>query len=147
MDTNHPMGPYQVRPVGIIRQEVARTTIEVFDAYADALMGLEDFSHLVLLAWFHGTDTRSRRKILQVHPRGDPRNPLRGVFATRSPARPNPIGMWICRLLKMDGNRLLVEKLDAFDGTPVLDIKPCTEILDPAADVRIPEWAKKGRRT
>jgi tRNA-Thr(GGU) m(6)t(6)A37 methyltransferase TsaA len=76
---------------------------------------------VILVAWLH----QGRRDVLQVHPRDDPRSPLKGVFATRSPDRPNPIGLHIVRVLEIaECVRLRVEPLEALDGTPVVDIKP-----------------------
>ena len=75
---------------------------------------------LLILTWLH----RRRREVLRVHPRGDPRHPLAGVFATRSPDRPNPIGLHPVEVRRRVGNRLRIGPIEAVDGTPVLDIKP-----------------------
>jgi tRNA-Thr(GGU) m(6)t(6)A37 methyltransferase TsaA len=89
-------------------------------AYIDAIGGLGPGDEMVLLTWLD----RGDRAVLRTHPRGDlDREPL-GVFATRSPDRPNPIGLHTVRLVSVDGARLRVEHLEALDGTPVLDIKP-----------------------
>jgi tRNA-Thr(GGU) m(6)t(6)A37 methyltransferase TsaA len=85
-----------------------------------ALDGLRAGDRVVVLCWLD----RARRDVLRVHPRGDPRNPESGVFATRSPDRPNPIGLHEVRVLAVEGNRLHVEPLEAVDGTPVVDVKP-----------------------
>lgn len=96
--------------------------------YVDALLGVIQGEEVLLLTWLH----KGRRDVLQVHPRGDPSNPLAGVFATRSPWRPNPIGLHRVRVLEIaDRTRLRVAPLDAIDGTPVIDIKP---ILQSSAD-------------
>jgi L-fuculose-phosphate aldolase len=92
----------------------------------DGLLGLEPGSDILVLAYFHRAD----RDVLQVHPRGNLDNPLRGVFATRSPARPNPIAVTSARIEHIDGNVLHVVGLDALDGTPVLDIKSYAEAFD-----------------
>lgn len=94
--------------------------IEVDSAYTDALQGLAVGQELLLLTWFH----LAERDCLQVHPRGDKANPKRGVFSTRSPDRPNPIGMHKVTLKALDGLRLTVFPLEAIDGTPIVDIKP-----------------------
>lgn len=86
----------------------------------DALDGIEPGDRVIVLTWLH----RARRDVLQVHPRDDARNPLRGVFSTRSADRPNPIGLHRVRILAVDGVRLRVAGLEAIDGTPVLDVKP-----------------------
>lgn len=87
---------------------------------ADALDGLAVGGEIFVLTWLH----QSRRDVLQVHPRDDPRNPVRGVFSTRSADRPNPIGLHRVEILAIDGLRLQVRGLEAVDGTPVVDIKP-----------------------
>jgi hypothetical protein len=76
--------------------------------------------HIIVLTWFH----RARRDVLKVHPRSDPRRQLTGVFATRSPDRPNPVGLHHVTVRKFDKNRLLIGPIEAIDGTPVIDIKP-----------------------
>ena len=73
-----------------------------------------------MLTWLH----RAERDVLLVHPRGDPTNPLQGVFNTRSPDRPNPIGLHRVRILAIQGNRIHVSNLEALDQTPIVDLKP-----------------------
>jgi tRNA-Thr(GGU) m(6)t(6)A37 methyltransferase TsaA len=92
----------------------------VEDRYAAALDGLSPGSDVVLLTWLDRAD----RDVLAVHPRGDTERPLAGVFATRSPDRPNPIGLHDVHVLDVVGTRVHVRNLEALDGTPVLDIKP-----------------------
>jgi tRNA-Thr(GGU) m(6)t(6)A37 methyltransferase TsaA len=115
---------YEVRPVGWVRKAEGRTTIEVDERYRPALLGVEDLDAVWVLYWFDRNDTPEGRSILRVHPRGDPENPLRGVFATRSPFRPNLIALSRCRVLGVDGNVIRIDDIDAFADTPVLDIKP-----------------------
>ena len=86
----------------------------------DALDGVEPGARVIVLTWLDRAD----RDTLTVHPRDDPRNPLRGVFATRSADRPNPIGLHEVTVLAVEGNRIRVSDLEALDGTPVLDLKP-----------------------
>ncbi len=100
--------------------------IVVDPRYVDALLGVEAGSDLVILSFFH----RASRDVLQVHPRGNLERPLRGVFATRSPARPNPIGLTTVRVEAIEDNVLTVLGLDALDGSPVLDIKSYSEGFD-----------------
>jgi L-fuculose-phosphate aldolase len=98
-----------------------RARIVMDPAYAEALDGLEPGAKLELFTWFHKSD----RTVLKVHPRGNKSNPVRGVFSTRSPARPNPIGLHRVTLVAMEEPlTLVVEPLEAIDGTPVIDIKP-----------------------
>ena len=92
--------------------------------YSPALLGVDELDTIWVLYWFDRNDTPAQRAILQVHPRGDPRNPLRGVFATRAPVRPNLIALSRCRVLSVQGNVIEVEHIDALTDTPVLDIKP-----------------------
>jgi tRNA-Thr(GGU) m(6)t(6)A37 methyltransferase TsaA len=93
--------------------------IEIHEAYEDALLRVEAGMELVLLTWLH----LSERDVLQVHPGSDHDHPLTGVFATRSPVRPNPIGLHPVTVLEVDGRRLRVAPLEAIDGTPVVDVK------------------------
>jgi tRNA-Thr(GGU) m(6)t(6)A37 methyltransferase TsaA len=136
---------FSVFPIGLVKRSSEEIFIDVMDSYGKALMGLEGFSHIVVLCWFHQNDTPDRRETLKVHPRNNPKNPLTGVFATRSPLRPNPIALYTCKILRIEGRRIFIDKIDAFDGTPVLDIKPCITDLDFAADIKIPDWARRQR--
>ncbi len=96
------------------------TTIEIAAEYESALGGIEADDELLVLTWLDRAD----RDVLTVHPRGDASRPEAGVFATRSPHRPNPIGLHRVRVVAIDRPRLRVADLEALDGTPVLDIKP-----------------------
>lgn len=93
---------------------------EVDEAVSLGLEGLAVGNEIFLLTWLHQAD----RSVLKVHPQSDEHNPLTGVFATRSPDRPNPIGLHRVTILAIDGRRLQVGPLEAIDGTPVVDIKP-----------------------
>lgn len=137
---------FKLFPVGRVEIKGESCCIRIFDRYSDALLGLEEWSHVVVLYWFHKNDVVEKRRILRVHPKGDEKNPLTGVFACRAPVRPNLIALSVCRILSIDGNRVHVEKIDAFDGTPVLDLKPYIPPDMPAKDVRVPEWLKKGKK-
>jgi tRNA-Thr(GGU) m(6)t(6)A37 methyltransferase TsaA len=87
---------------------------------APGLEGLVVGDELLVLTWFH----RARRDVLKVHPRGDPARPMTGVFATRSPHRPNPLGLHRVRVVEVGQQWLKVAELEAIDGTPIIDIKP-----------------------
>lgn len=115
---------YELRPIGWVRKADGRTTIELYDEYRPALLGVDALERIWVLYWFDRNDTPARRSVLQVHPRGDPSNPLRGVFATRAPLRPNLIALSRCRVLGVAGNVIEIDGIDAFADTPVLDIKP-----------------------
>src|SRR5262249_982074 len=95
--------------------------IEIHGEFIDALDGISAGQEIWVLTWLH----ESKRSVLKVRPRGDPQNPITGVFATRSPDRPNPIGLHRTTVLSLHGSRFLqVRTLEAIDGTPVIDIKP-----------------------
>jgi tRNA-Thr(GGU) m(6)t(6)A37 methyltransferase TsaA len=87
---------------------------------AEGIRDLRVGDDIFVFTWLH----RANRDVLVVHPRDDPRNPLTGVFSTRSEDRPNPIGLHPVRILRVDGARLLVRDLEAIDGTPIVDVKP-----------------------
>ncbi len=123
----------QLEPVGVVRNGLrdrksmpalgAPASVEIFEPYRDALLRFEKHSHVWVLAWLD----RGERNVLQVTPRGvDDRGPdgLHGVFAVRSPARPNPIGLTLARVLGRDGLHIALDRLDFLDGTPVIDLKP-----------------------
>jgi formylmethanofuran dehydrogenase subunit E len=137
----------QLKPIGAIhspykdrrgcppqgREEIG--WIEVFEEYAQGLKDIGGFSHLILLYWLHSAKDYS----LLVK---TPWNPERhGVFATRSPNRPNPIGFSVVELMEIIGNRLKVKGLDALEGTPLLDIKPYLPEIDAKSKIRI-GWVK-----
>ncbi len=131
---------FQIFPVGVVNKNNESTWIEIFEPYADALLGVDGFSHIQVLFWFHENDTADRRKTLRVHPRGDEKNPLTGVFGTHSPLRPNLIGLTRCQIKSIQGRKIQIEDIDAHDGTPVIDIK--CYIPDPLAEseIRLPSW-------
>jgi tRNA-Thr(GGU) m(6)t(6)A37 methyltransferase TsaA len=98
--------------------------LEIYSPFIEGLDGIEPGQDIWIFTWLH----ESERSVLKVHPRGDLRNPLTGVFATRSPDRPNPIGLHRAKVLSVDGDRWLqVQGLEAIDDTPIIDIKPVLE--------------------
>jgi tRNA-Thr(GGU) m(6)t(6)A37 methyltransferase TsaA len=101
--------------------------LELDPAVADGLEGIEVGGELIVITWLH----QARRDILKTHPRNDQTRPLTGVFATRSPDRPNPLGLHRVTVLSIEGNRLHVGPIEAIDGTPAVDLKP---VLLPSAD-------------
>jgi tRNA-Thr(GGU) m(6)t(6)A37 methyltransferase TsaA len=137
------INPLRLNPVGMVKHQGKRIFLDLQPEYAPALDGLSGFTHVWVLYWFHGCDTPEERATLKVHPRRDPTNPLTGVFATRSPVRPNLIGLTACRLLKVAGNTVEVADLDALDGSPLLDIKPYIPKGDAIPEALTPEWVKK----
>ena len=119
----------------------AVSRIEIEPGLTEALDSLDEFSHIIVLYWIDRLTPEPQP--LKVHPRHDPSLPLVGLFATRAPKRPNPIGETVVRLLKREGNVLTVSGLDAFDGTPVIDIKPYLPRHDSLADAKTPPWMKR----
>lgn len=125
---------YDVRPIGRVESSLADPALApkqgpegspdawlvlhpgVVEGFADVASG----DRLIVLTWLH----RARRDVLRVHPRDDPAAPLRGVFATRSADRPNPVGLHLVEVLAVEGHRIRVRDLEAVDGTPVIDVKP-----------------------
>jgi tRNA-Thr(GGU) m(6)t(6)A37 methyltransferase TsaA len=124
----------QLRPIGFVESpltdrdaapkqgdEGAPEAWLVFEAdVIDGLEGIEAGAEVILLTWLD----RARRDVLRVHPRGDVGNPVQGVFNTRSPDRPNPIGLHQVHIVSIDGPRVAVRNLEALDGTPIVDVKP-----------------------
>jgi tRNA-Thr(GGU) m(6)t(6)A37 methyltransferase TsaA len=113
----------EIEPIGRIKKISDNESIlEVEPAYEEGLSGIDPGDRLTVLYWMHKLDNEDRR-LLKVHPKGDPCKPLTGVFKLRSPMRPNPIGVTTVRVKSMEGNRLTVEGLDALEGSPIIDIK------------------------
>lgn len=139
-------------PIGVVRNAVkepqmggwesVESRIVVRRELADALDGLEGYSHVIVLFWAHRVP-EEERKATRIHPMGDPTLPLLGVFATRTQLRPNAIGMTVVPLLARKRNELRVRGLDAIDGTPVLDIKPYIPHYDSLPQATIPAWASE----
>ncbi len=115
---------YKVHPVGRVHNKKGQPVrLEIFEQYVPALHRLEYCSQVVVVWWFHKNDTPEKRRILKVHPRGDRKNPLTGVFATHSPVRPNLIALTTCKVLSVEGGMVTIDRIDAFDDTPILDLK------------------------
>ncbi len=113
----------KLRPVGTayLTEKEDIMKIIVYPQYAEGLEGIEALDFIYVLYWMDRLSEKDRT-ILRVHPRGDKSKPLRGVFSLRSPMRPNPIGLARVKLIKREGNIVLVKGLDALDGSPVIDI-------------------------
>ncbi len=125
---------YVLNPIGSIESELRTLEeapkqgseggpdawVRVDPAFAQGLRGISVGDELIVITWLHRAD----RVVLEVHPRGDPGNPLAGVFNTRSPARPNPLGLHRVTVREISGTSLLIGPIEAIDGTPVVDIKP-----------------------
>ncbi len=116
--------------------DLAKLTIN--EKWLPALEGVEDFSHLIVLFWLHNIPRRGTK--CKTHPQGRQDLPEVGIFATRSPYRPNPIGLQVVELVAREGNVLTLRGIDALDGSPVLDIKPYLKRGDCVLETRIPKW-------
>jgi len=114
---------FKVYPIGKVEKGDGRTFIVLDEEYEPGLKGLERHSYVHVVYWFDKNDTPEQRAVLQVHPRGDRNNPRTGVFATHSPFRPNLIGISKCNIVSIKENVVEIESIDAFDGSPVLDLK------------------------
>lgn len=118
-----------------------RSEIRLRDGFEDRLIGLEDYSHVIVIGWLHDIpeDLRDRAT---AYPGGDDRLPLQGALALRGGARPNPLSFTVCELRDIEGATLTVEGLDLIDGTPVLDVKPYIAFYDARPDATLPRWAQ-----
>jgi tRNA-Thr(GGU) m(6)t(6)A37 methyltransferase TsaA len=127
------MNAFTLEPVGFIRSALKPRAeaprqgpeggpdawLEIEPQFADALLGMEVGHELILITWLH----EAKRDVLKGHPRSDPSRPMTGVFYTRSPARPNPLGLHPVTVREISGTRLRIGPIEVFDGTPVVDIK------------------------
>jgi tRNA-Thr(GGU) m(6)t(6)A37 methyltransferase TsaA len=114
---------FEVYPIGRVQKKDERTFIVLDKTYEPGLAGLDKHDYVTVVYWFDKNDTPEKRAILQVHPRGDKKNPLTGVFATHSPFRPNLIAITRCDIISVTQNMIEIKEIDAFDGSPVLDLK------------------------
>jgi tRNA-Thr(GGU) m(6)t(6)A37 methyltransferase TsaA len=138
----------RLSPIGYVQNDVQawehvtweeiESRIFVRKEYEEGLQGIEEFSHIVVIFWLDRP--QEKETPLRVHPEAKEEMPLVGLFATRTPLRPNPIGVTTVELLAVEGNELEVRGLDAFDGTPVLDIKPYLVRGDLKPGASVPGW-------
>ncbi|MEM4246298.1 MAG: tRNA (N6-threonylcarbamoyladenosine(37)-N6)-methyltransferase TrmO [Candidatus Bathyarchaeia archaeon] len=137
-----------VKFIGRVEKNTGGTArISIFPKYKDALKGIGSFSHLIILYWLHLRDTEKDRRTLRVVPKRHRGAPEMGVFGTRSPSRPNPIGLSVVRLEKLESNLLTVRDLDALEDTPIIDIKPYLPRADRRFKVKVPVWTEHGPAT
>jgi len=135
------IGTVKTQAVGNqVRDENVISQLILNPQYAEALSGVAEFSHLFIL--FHLNMAKTNILPPKVHPRGRADLPLTGIFGTRTPYRPNPIGLTLVELIKVEGNVLTVRGLDAYDGSPILDIKPY-DPWDTVPNAKTPAWWKK----
>jgi tRNA-Thr(GGU) m(6)t(6)A37 methyltransferase TsaA len=159
------MKELNIRPIGVVRNKMNTETLKyskedieldftlikergnalspseiiIYDEYLECLDGIEDFSHLVIIYWTHKIPEKAR-ELKKVHPMGMKKMPIKGIFATRSPVRPNPIGLIVVKLLERKNNILFVEDLDAINNTPIIDIKPHLPLYDSPSNVKLANW-------
>ena len=141
-----------VRPIGFVRNEIDWSMKDGWDKVVSqvvingeleaALDGIEAFSHVIVLFWMHRPDVREPMQP-RIHPRRRPDLPLVGLLATRTPVRPNPIGLACVPLLERKGCMLQVKNLDAMDGTPVVDVKPYIPGSDAIPDAAVAGWVHR----
>ena len=131
---------YQLRPIGTVESPLRRPEdaplqgdegapeawLVLNEEISEAWGALESDAEVIVLTWLD----RARRDVLAVHPRSDPGRPRQGVFSTRSPDRPNPIGLHRVSIVAIEGTRIRVRNLEAIDGTPIIDIKPILDLHD-----------------
>ena len=122
-----------------VKWETITSKVIIAPQLVEALDGIDGFSHILIIFYLHKVG-EDRRSVLKVHPQGRQELPLTGVFATRSPVRPNPIGVTVVKLLERQENVLKVLGLDAYDGAPVLDVKPYLRRGDFIEEATMPDW-------
>jgi len=143
-------GNVTLKPIGTVHSEIKKrehrdtrniiSEIVLDPELTEGLDGIEDFSHLIIIYYMH----KSRKPFpLKVHPRYRTEPTPVGVFASRSPDRPNPLGKTVVKLIERKKNTLKVQGLDAMDGTPVIDIKPYIPEIDAVKGAKVPPWMKK----
>lgn len=139
------MGKGIIQFIGFVEKaEKDASEIRILSEFCDGLKGVEDYSHLIVLYWMHLRDTEEDRRTLLVYPRRHSVNVLTGVFACRSPSRPNPIGLCVVELLKREKCTLIVRGLDALENSPIIDIKPYVPKTDSVPNACVPEWTCQG---
>ena len=143
---NNDRKQYVIHPIGEIVRNDEGVFVQLNPGLSQALNGLEAYSHVNVYWWFDKADNEKRRGMLQVStPHGDA-PPLLGVFATRSPNRPNPIAVTTAKILSVDPEhgRLQISYTEAFSGSPVIDIKPYSPGLDRVEHPTAPQWGYRG---
>ena len=148
------IGP--IKSIGVVINDLTETgkkdctdivsEIVIDTQLTDALENLADFSHIIILYWMHHDHRPDEKKLLKSRPQRDTNNPRIGIFATRSPDRPNRIGISIAKLVHLKDNILKVTGFDAIDSTPIVDIKPYIPGLDTVSNIKIASWAMKSEQ-
>jgi tRNA-Thr(GGU) m(6)t(6)A37 methyltransferase TsaA len=137
----------ELKFIGVVESSGELSRVRIFPEFCTGLQGLNSFSHIIILYWIHLRDREDERRVLRVVPKRHRGAPQVGVFASRSPSRPNPIGLCVVELTKVEDCTLIVKGLDAFDESPIIDIKPYISRADSVPDARAPEWTLQGPPT
>lgn len=143
------MEEIKLKPIGFVKNNIKELRLGKFageiseiivdEKFADALNGIEDYSHVIIVYWLHMV----KDSVITHRPQGNPDVPIVGIFACRCPQRPNPIAISTVKLIERKGNRIKVKGLDILDGTPVIDIKPYWPQYDKVENGKIPDWVNK----
>jgi tRNA-Thr(GGU) m(6)t(6)A37 methyltransferase TsaA len=138
-----------IKPIGTVKNNIKEPRFGGFDneiseivvdeKYTEALNGIDDYSHVIIVYWMD----RVKKKVITHQPQGNPKVPVVGIFSCRCPQRPNPIAMTTVKLIGHDGNRIKVKGLDILDGTPIIDIKPYWPHYDKIDNGKIPDWVNE----
>ena len=143
------MKEINLKPIGVAKNSVKEprfgsfagvvSEIIVDEKFTDALNGIEDYSHVIIVYWMD----KVKDYVITHRPQGNPDVPVVGIFDCRCPPRPNPIAITTVKLMRRVGNKIKVKGLDILDGTPIIDIKPYWPVYDNVEDARIPDWVNK----
>ena len=143
------MKEIKVDPIGFVKNNEKEqrfgsfsneiTEIEVDEKFTDALNGIDDYSHVIIVFWMD----KVKESVITHQPQGNPEVPIVGIFSCRCPQRPNPIAITTVKLIERQGNKIKVKGLDILDGTPIIDIKPYWPIYDKVIGGIIPDWVNK----
>ena len=132
---------YRIFPIGYVRRRENLIFLEVMEPYRPAMKQLDQFTHVMIFWWADKHDNEKSRSIMQTEP-PYAKGKITGVFATRAEYRPNPIAMTTCKILKVDEINGIIEvtDIDAYDGTPIVDLKAYFPVCDRVKEARIPKW-------
>jgi len=143
------MKEIKLKPIGFVKNNVKEprfgnfadevSEIIVDEKFTDALNGIEDYSHVIVVYWMD----RVKNYVITHRPQGNPEVPVVGIFACRCPPRPNPIAITTVKLIERKENIIKVKGLDILDDTPIIDVKPYWPHYDKAEDEKIPDWVNK----
>ena len=143
------MKDININPIGFVKNNEKKprfgsfsneiTEIEVDEKFTDALNGIDDYSHVIIVFWMD----KVKESVITHQPQGNPEVPIVGIFSCRCPQRPNPIAITTVKLIERQGNKIKVKGLDILDGTPIIDIKPYWPIYDKVIGGIIPDWVNK----